>query len=83
MKTVNARTQGEDRRQQSGVSPVESLQTGSPVVVELFLTANVQSGGNQVMNVGSITSSNLGKHLLSMNGYVCFDQTNTSGQSSD
>ena len=44
MKTVNAQTQGEDRRQRSKVSFVESLQTGSLVVVENFsLTANVQS----------------------------------------
>ena len=33
VKTVNAQTQGEDRRQRSGVDPVESLQTGSPVVI--------------------------------------------------
>ena len=32
VKTVNALTQGQDRRQRSGVRPVESLQTGSPVV---------------------------------------------------
>ena len=33
VKTVNARTQGEDRRQRSVREHVESLQTGSPVVI--------------------------------------------------
>ena len=51
VKTVNARTQGEDRRQQSGANLWTSLKTGSPVVICYVQMAKVQSGSYSKGNI--------------------------------